>query len=164
MPAFEAVAAQFRVPGAVAAASACPPILGVVADIRPGCAEFNSAVVEALRASSVRTVVLAGSWRIYEGHVRASSSSRGSPLATGVDPLGLAAASLAATVESLTTSGYRVWRVRDVPAYGFDVPHRLAITELSGADTGPVGQRHADLQTAARPWDEMFTRRANDRG
>jgi hypothetical protein len=114
LPGVEAICAERGTRALAAVRKDTPPVWD---DPDPLKRRFNEAVVQYLRSSSIRRVILAGRW----GHF--GSVVRKLPLAVG----------------QLRQAGCEVYVVGDVPDYPFEVPWGLAMARFWNRDPAVVG-------------------------
>jgi peptidoglycan/LPS O-acetylase OafA/YrhL len=129
-PALDASLLQARRRAVFATFAACPPLLGMENELKPGCAAENAAVAKYLIANpKIKTVVLMAFWSTYfrdHGPLRMV-------LQDGARIEGIAAAqrSLDMTRKWLEENGRTVILVGPVPVYDKDVPAALAVEALT---------------------------------
>ena len=112
LPALDALCRDNSVRGVMAARYATPPLLGA-------CAEpFADAVVEYVRNSKIKDVLIVGHWSLYRGEFGISATRR----------------RLLATIELLRSLGARVLIMKDVPLQRWGGSKVLAAIELFGTE------------------------------
>jgi hypothetical protein len=159
IPVIDSLAREHHLSGTVATTSGCPPILDSRTDEWPRCEGFNDLVWSALQSSSVDTVILAGFWELYESSLEVSESVERDPTVKTEAERELAA--LIETAERLAEAGYQVWIVEDLPAYPFDIPRALAMTQLLEGDIDNVGRMTPPSDPSAERFDDGLGRIAS---
>lgn len=122
-------------------ASACPPVLGVVFDNRPGCLVANDAIISALEADTeIATVVLLANAVSYFKRQPAE------PLIAGYRD----------TVTRLLATGKRVVLVSQLPNIEMEAPAVAGYALFHGKDPAVIGRSRADVEKELTVWRETL--------
>ena len=116
-----------------ASKSSCLPLLGVGAALKGNskCTAFHQLMINQLRSSGVKHVLIAGAWAAYVNVETVDKKS-------GVSP-DVFRNYLIDMVEDLRAENIHVWIVRQVPWQGEAIAHKLTKLAMEHRDTAGVG-------------------------
>ena len=110
LPAIDSLCRETGIAGRAVTHSSTAPVLQYFFRGRYGLNEraipFNAAVANYIKSGTVRSVVLAASWRSYSGDTEFTNA-------------------LLATIDALQADGVKVYFMKDVPGFDFNVPEAL---------------------------------------
>ena len=138
LPAIESACLDAKISAQAATHSSTAPVIGYVfpcqcAADEEQAARFNAAVMEYARSGAIRAVVLVGYWEHY-------GDKNGAELSDAISN----------TVGALQASGVCVYFMKDVPAFGFDVPRTLARYSQNEMDLFQLGITPTDYPATNR--------------
>lgn len=143
LPAIAALCLEEGVAVLGATRSGTPPAVGYYRKSRrAGMLEFNDAVLEYALSAAIPNVLLVGAWDRYLK-----------------DPLFEGA--LRETIGALLKAGIKVYLMKDVPRFGFDIPRRLFYYTLSGEDLARSGLAGVAYKESTLSQSAMFVDLAN---
>ncbi|WP_323845123.1 acyltransferase family protein [Microbulbifer magnicolonia] len=175
LPGFERWLQERGHSGAVAAKSACAPLLGVIRTemgASHGCDTFNAQVMEMLeRREDLRTVILVARWALVVEGTRSPGESgppaimgpaamQGAPELpadgdTAARNFALVARGLTETVARIRAGGRRVVIVEGIPEIPFSVPLAIVSAEFAGAQLQAAPMRE-EVEARNRRADAIF--------
>ncbi len=153
---FDELAKEYGVTGWHASYSATPPLLDAYvyknksrSDIRK---EFNDEMFQLVLEQKIDTVVLSAFWARY-------SADRGDSnynLSNNTDEkIEIFRDKFLKTMNYFKDNGVKVWIVKDVPSYSYDVPYRLAKNETYG-DVNNVYQDFPEYKNRSKVIDDII--------
>jgi hypothetical protein len=140
MPVLDALCREHLIRGVAAVHSQTAPLVGYESrgewSLKGDSIAFNNAVVDFIRSNHVPDVLIIARWDYY------IESDKGTDrLHDG----------LLATVKALQDSGSRIWIMKEVPKYPWNVPKALASAVLHGRDPEQLGlsppEQHEEAQS-----------------
>jgi hypothetical protein len=102
---------------------------------------FNDAVVRFIRSNRISNVIIIARWDYYVTEDK------------GTDRLHRG---IMATIEALQNSGAKIWIMRQVPKYSWNVPKALASAVLHGHDPEQLGQPVAEQRIQMQIQNPIF--------
>ncbi|MGD0812855.1 MAG: acyltransferase family protein [Verrucomicrobiota bacterium] len=145
LPVLDAVCKEHLVRAVAATHSQTAPLTGYQSQgpwsLNEDSIAFNGAVVGFIRSKHVRDVLIIGRWDYYIEMDKGTDRLRKGVLAT---------------ISALRNSGARIWIMRQVPKYPWNVPKALASAVLHGRDPEQLGRPLAEQREASKGQDPMF--------
>ncbi len=145
MPVLDSLCKEHSCRGVVASHSQTAPLVDYGSEgewsLKGDSIPFNDAVVDFIRAQHVRDVLISVRWDYY---IDADK---------GTDKLHRG---LLATVQALRNSGARIWILRQVPRYEWNVPKGLALTVMHGRNPEQLGMALEAYRAQAKLQDPIF--------
>ncbi|MGI9220304.1 MAG: acyltransferase family protein [Woeseiaceae bacterium] len=144
----DASAQRLGLAGYVASKPGCPPLRGIERERRPGCSEFNEALLSyVILNPNVDTVILAANWTgVLEG-TRYNDETAGQNKVIDVmagkdapqqDATELIKTGLYRTIQTLRDNGRRIILVGPVPEVGHNVPSVNHIARITDRDVNAM--------------------------
>jgi peptidoglycan/LPS O-acetylase OafA/YrhL len=145
MPVLDILCKEHSGRGVVASHPQTAPLVGYdsegVWSLKGDSIPFNNAVIDYIRKNSVRDVLIIARWDFYIDADKGTSR-----LHDG----------LVATINALRDSGARIWIMRQVPKYPWNVPKALASAVMHGQDPESIGMSGAEYREESRRQDPIF--------
>jgi peptidoglycan/LPS O-acetylase OafA/YrhL len=133
LPVIDAICKETGDAAVAATHAATPPVIGYFSRNQWGLNErslpFNAAVLEHIKASKIRAVILVSYWNMH----------------SEVEEF---QAALLKTVEEIRSAGATVYLMKDVPIYEFNVQKLLVRSSYKGQDIGRLGLTPAEFAAA----------------
>ncbi len=145
MPVLDILCKEYSVRGVEAAHSQTAPLVGYeshgVWSLNEDSISFNNAVVEFIRNKHISDVLIIARWDYYIDADKGTDRLRNGVLAT---------------INALQNSGSRIWIMRQVPNYPWNVPKALASAVLHGHDPEELGRLLSEQRKEAQSQDPIF--------
>ncbi len=150
IPAIERLAQEAHSRVAVATHFATAPILGVECTSEvsiKNCDAWGQSVLSYVKQMKIPDVLLVARWCTYEALARVGDKRLSQPEL---------AAKLSETVLALQSVGARVWIMKEVPTYHFDIPRALARAAINGEPMDKLGMPQAEYAQASSVEDRLL--------
>lgn len=145
LPVLDLLCKEHAVRGLAATHSQTAPLMGFESQgdwsLGPDSVAYNNAVAGFIRRQSVSNVLIIARWDYY-----IQSAGGTARLHQG----------LLDTVEALRQTGAKIWVMRQVPRYPWNVPKALASAVLHGGDPRNLGLTPGEQRAQARSQDPIF--------
>jgi len=157
LPAYKQLALRHHLRIYLAATSTCQPILGLVdrmsnATGRARCADFNTAVVGAVRQLKPQLIILNAHWIETDRDPASPEYSASAPGASLFEYW------LERTLRLTASNRGAVCVVEDVPAYRYDLPYAIAVARLRGMSTDFLRVSRTEALAQYREPERVFHR------
>jgi peptidoglycan/LPS O-acetylase OafA/YrhL len=151
LPAVDSLCQEHSWRGVAATHSQTAPLIGYdsegVWSLKSDSIPFNNAVVDFIHSRHIPNVLIIARWDYYIETDKGTGKLR---------------AGLLATIEALQRSGARIWIMRQVPRYPWNVPKALATAVLHGHNPEELGLPLAEYRTESQSQDSLFDGLAKD--
>lgn len=145
LPVLDLLCKEHAIRGVAATHSQTAPLVGYeshgVWSLGGDSVAFNNAVVEFIRSKRISDVLIIARWDYYMDTDKATDRLRNGVLAT---------------INVLQNSGARIWIMREVPKYPWNVPKALASAVLHGRDPEELGRPLAEQRKESQRQDPIF--------
>ncbi len=144
-PVLDVLCKHLSIRGVVATHSQTAPLVGYestgVWSLKGESVAYNNAVIDFIRSKHVSNVLIIARWDYYVD------------IDKGTDRL---RSGVRATIKALQDSGARIWIMRQVPKYPWNVPKALASAVLHGRNPEELGLLTVEYQEESKRQDPLF--------